>query len=514
MGIKAQTRPQLLRIGMGIVTLAAILALALASASSAPGASPSKGPAIAPYGTNDAGGFRNVLPPGEAGTDNATQLAQFETTGAYPPHWTDQQPLYDNLIQGAEGLTNATIPDYFKDATFGVKPGDVESTTTPKPGVTIIRDKQYGIPHIYGSTRPDTMFGTGYAGAQDRLFLMDILRHTGRAELSSFIGGSPSNRAMDRAQWQFAPYTEADLQKQIDDAGKVYGTAGERLVADVKSYVAGINAYIAAAKNDPSLMPAEYAALGKVPQPWKATDVVAEASLIGGIFGKGGGRELDSAQLMQAFEQRFGSTAGRSAWLNFRSKNDPEAPTTLSQPFPYETTSAFATRGLALPDPGSVHAAPVAPPVQASQSASAQGEFANVGRRAHAGPSHAARVELGAGLRARVADRAPDRRPGAAGRLLRPADPHGDGCPRPGHRRARRDLPGREPLRAARARPRLRVECHDRDFRQRRHVRRGLVPATTSTTSTRAGACRCRNSIAPTRGPPTRSTTPRPAARP
>jgi len=379
MGIKAQTRPQLLRIGTGIVTLAAILALALASASSAPGASPSKGPAVAPYGTNDAGGFRNVLPPGEAGTDNATQLAQFEATGAYPPHWTDQQPLYDNLIQGAEGLTNATIPDYFKDATFGVKPGDVESTTTPKPGVTIIRDRQYGIPHIYGSTRPDTMFGTGYAGAQDRLFLMDILRHTGRAELSSFIGGSPSNRAMDRAQWQFAPYTEADLQKQIDDAGKVYGKAGERLVADVKSYVAGINAYIAAAKHDPSLMPAEYAALGKVPQPWKATDVVAEASLIGGIFGKGGGRELDSAQLMQAFEQRFGSTAGRSAWLNFRSKNDPEAPTTLSQRFPYETTSAFATRGLALPDPGSVHAAPVAPPVQASQSASAQGEFANVG---------------------------------------------------------------------------------------------------------------------------------------
>ena len=116
------------------------------------------------YGAHDAGGFRDVLPAGEAGTDNVTQLAQFEATGAYPPHWTDQQPLYDNLIQGAEGLTNATIPDFFKDATFGVKPGDVESTTTPKPGVTIIRDQQYGIPHIYGTTRADAMFGTGYAG--------------------------------------------------------------------------------------------------------------------------------------------------------------------------------------------------------------------------------------------------------------------------------------------------------------------------------------------------------------
>jgi len=30
--------------------------------------------------------------------------------------------------------------------------------------------------------------GAGYAGAQDRLFLMDILRHTGKAQLSSFVG--------------------------------------------------------------------------------------------------------------------------------------------------------------------------------------------------------------------------------------------------------------------------------------------------------------------------------------
>jgi acyl-homoserine lactone acylase PvdQ len=381
MGTTALKGQQASRIGAGALALAATLGLALATASGAPGSAPVRpaAAAIPPYGTDDAGGFRNVLPPGEAGTDNAVQFAQFNATGAYPPHWTDQQPLYDGLIQGAEGLTNAKIPDYYKDATFGVKPADVESTTKPRSDVTIIRDKQFGIPHIYGTTRGGTMFGTGYAGAQDRLFLMDILRHTGRAQLSSFIGGSPSNRAMDRAQWQLAPYTEADLQKQVDEAGKFYGAAGEKLVEDVKSYVAGINAYIADATADPSLMPAEYAALGKLPQPWKVTDVVAEASLIGGIFGKGGGRELDSAELMQAFEKRFGRKAGRRAWRAFRSKNDPEAPTTVSARFPYETGSAFAKRGLALPDPGSARPDPVAPPVDASASAAAQGEFANVG---------------------------------------------------------------------------------------------------------------------------------------
>ena len=356
--------------------------------------------AVEPYGTHDAGGFRNVLPPGEAGTDNAAQLAQFQLDGTYPDHWADQQPLYDDLISASPQLTNAQLPSYFKDATFGVKQGQVESTTTPRPGVTIIRDRPYGVPHIYGDTRADVMFGQGYAGAQDRLFLMDILRHTGRAQLSSFIGGSPSNRAMDRVQWQFAPYSEQDLQSQIDRAEEFYGAEGARLVNDVQNFVAGINAYITEALADPTLtlMPSEYAALGKTPQPWTPTDVIAEASLIGGIFGKGGGSELSSAQLMQAFENHFGRRAGRRAWLNFRSKNDPEAPTTLAQRFPYQTASAFSERGLALPDRGSVVPAPVAPPVSASATARAGSQgFNEVGAqlmRALQAPPHASNWEL------------------------------------------------------------------------------------------------------------------------
>src|SRR5437588_10266934 len=89
------------------------------------------GPALAaspaPYGTNDAGGFLNVLPAGEAGVDNAVQLGAFETLGSVPPHFNDQQPLYENLVYADPTLTDAQVPSYFKDATFGVKPGDVAS---------------------------------------------------------------------------------------------------------------------------------------------------------------------------------------------------------------------------------------------------------------------------------------------------------------------------------------------------------------------------------------------------
>src|SRR6202035_1336590 len=233
-----------------------------------------------------------------------------------PPHFTDQLPLYRDLVYADPTLTPSQVPLYYKDATFGVKPGDVASVEHPEAGLTIVRD-QYDIPHIYGNTRAEAEFGTGYAAAEDRLFLIDVLRHVARGQLSSFVGGSPGNRAMDETQWQLAPYTEADLQSQIDDAqhncqleappagfpARQCPALVATLKSDVNNFTAGINAYIKKATNpifSAQLLPAEYAAFGKTPQPWKPTDVVAEASLIGGIFGKGGGSELQSSLILQA----------------------------------------------------------------------------------------------------------------------------------------------------------------------------------------------------------------------
>ena len=98
-----------------VASLCLAILASLAAAASSPAAPQ-------PYGTNDAGGFRNVLPPGADGIDNALELAAFQATGAYPEHWDDQQPLYDGLIGAEPGLGNADIPRFFKDATFGVRP--------------------------------------------------------------------------------------------------------------------------------------------------------------------------------------------------------------------------------------------------------------------------------------------------------------------------------------------------------------------------------------------------------
>jgi acyl-homoserine lactone acylase PvdQ len=338
---------------MGTLALTAAVACALLLASPAAAQ-------VQPYGTNDYGGFRNILPPGQGQNVNVGEAAAFLGGGTLPQYFDDQREMYGDLVFATPGLSAAAIDDYFKDGSFGVKPGDVGRTYQPDPaghpGLTVIRDAGYGVPHVYGTTRSDVMFGAGYVGAEDRLFFMDVLRHAGRAKLSSFAG--PSNKAMDAEQWEVAPYTEQDLQRQYDLADEVYGAEGAGLQQDVDDYVAGINKYIGEARLDYlNKMPAEYAAILKPagPTDWKVTDVIATASLIGGIFGKGGGGELGNAEVNSAAKERFGEAAGDAVWADFRQANDPEAPTTVrGQNFPYQERTGVDPDAVAIPKPGTL----------------------------------------------------------------------------------------------------------------------------------------------------------------
>src|SRR3954453_4756159 len=179
------------------LTAAALLVLLLATATAA-SAAPE------PYQQNDYKGFRNILPPGENGFDNAAQLAAFEANGTYPQHANDQLGMYGDLVHVAPNLKAGDIDKYFKDGSFGVKPDDVDRTYSPRSDVTIVRDKGFGTGHVYGDTRSGTMFGAGYIAAEDRLFFIDVLRHLGRAQLTAFAGGAQGNRDFDEEQWAIA----------------------------------------------------------------------------------------------------------------------------------------------------------------------------------------------------------------------------------------------------------------------------------------------------------------------
>src|ERR1700730_2506499 len=122
----ARTRPSLRLWGLVIVACIVCAANAAKAAAEA---------SVQPYGSNDAGGFRNVLPAGENGLGNATQLAEFQLKRTHPPHYSHQLPLYAGLIYASPTLTHAQIGSYFKDATFGVKEGDLASVQTPRADV-------------------------------------------------------------------------------------------------------------------------------------------------------------------------------------------------------------------------------------------------------------------------------------------------------------------------------------------------------------------------------------------
>ncbi|MCE0444964.1 penicillin acylase family protein [Streptomyces tricolor] len=170
----------------------------------------------------------NILPPGQNGNATLAQILLNQAFGTQPAHAEDQLGPYAGLATGYRGLTDATVSTFFNDASFGVPADQVASTEKPagRSDVTIVRDKKTGVPHITGTTRYGTEFGAGYAAAQDRLWLMDVFRHVGRGRLTSFAGGAPPTRAWSSSSTATRPYTEADLQAQIDNAVAHNGARG------------------------------------------------------------------------------------------------------------------------------------------------------------------------------------------------------------------------------------------------------------------------------------------------
>ncbi len=312
------------------ITAIAILSLALL-ATRAPAQ-----PSVCHYQEfGDVAGFANVVGPGQDGSLNAAEAAQAQG-GTYPPYVRDQLDMYANLVYASPGLADADVSDFFKDASFGCRADDVLRVYSPTANVTIVRDASHGVPHVFGTTRSATMFGQGYATAEDRLFLMDVLRHVGRARMSEFLGASPANVEMDREQLAVAPYEEADLTAQAN-ALAASGPEGQQVADDAQAYVDGVNAYVTEATSDATKLPAEYPALQQLPQPFVVEDIVAIASLVGGIFGKGGGGELSNHCGLQRMTSEIGATAARAVFDDLHFANDVEAPTTSRTTTPYMT---------------------------------------------------------------------------------------------------------------------------------------------------------------------------------
>ncbi|RKT52439.1 penicillin acylase family protein [Saccharothrix australiensis] len=352
---------------LAVVALLATAAVTVPTGEASPRTTGEASPRTTAFAPDDhcLGQCHDLLPPGQNGHATLADILSHKAFGTRPAHSADQLGRYDALVPGYSGLTNEQLGAFFNDASFGVPADQVESTVKPRADVTIIRDKTLGMPHIHGTTRAGTEFGAGYAAAQDRLWLMDLFRHLGRGQLTGFAGGAEANRALEQSFFRQIPYTEADLQRQIDRLAS-RGPRGRQALQDVTDYVAGVNAYLAAAVNG-RYFPGEYVLTGHADaitnrndiQPFKTTDLVAIAAVVGGLFGAGGGGEVRNALVKLAAQNRYGATVGDRVWRSFRQEDDPESVLTLhdGQRFPYAATPADA-RGVALPD-GAVTPEPV-----------------------------------------------------------------------------------------------------------------------------------------------------------
>jgi acyl-homoserine lactone acylase PvdQ len=350
------------RAAASFLTVTAVGLAGAMGVGSAGAASPAAGSAGLPSQAYRAGDFAHgkamsILPPGENGAVTQAQLLGVLGKKSFPPHSQDQLGKYENLLYHASSVTDATLGKYYDDESFGVKPADIlrtENPTDPDGTVKIIRDS-HDVPHIYGSDPEAGAFGAGYSQAEDRLFLMDVLRHFGEGTLSSFIGPSCADEQMDHDQLLLAPYTKAQAEAQVAALPKEYGPQGALAQKMIDSYVDGINAWIAhvTAPTGAADLDANYlVASQSTPTDWSPADVVAVGGLIGGIFGKGGGGEIANAGLYKYLGKTLGHSAGAKAFREFKEQNDPGAPTTVvGKSFPYEKTPAHVNKSLtAMPD--------------------------------------------------------------------------------------------------------------------------------------------------------------------
>ena len=166
---------------------------------------------------------------------------------------------------------------------------------------------------------------------------------------------------MDESVWADTPYNEADLQEQYDRAPtSSTGSEGVQIQNDVNNYVAGDQpVHRRGLRRTRRKLPGEYDLIDPSQSiclpghQWKVNDVIAIASLVAGIFGKGGGGELGARSVArggpaavrrQRRARRSGPTSSRST--------TPRRPPRSTARASLRPAARRIRAGVALPDPG------------------------------------------------------------------------------------------------------------------------------------------------------------------
>jgi acyl-homoserine lactone acylase PvdQ len=320
--------------------------LALGAAIAAAGLAPATAAAAppSPSMTDHAIIARAIMPSGEAG-------------GFPPPPGADQQAkMYDALTPLFNHVTSADLlADFKSDALGATGPGPFTNEQVAHPGVTIRRDS-FDVPHIFGKTRDDVTWASGWVLAEDRGLLLEQARYDSRVAAIDVPGVSAIGLVSNLETFEPSAQTEREVSKQ----GNVLlsrGAKGRAVLHDIDVYLQGINAYFRAHRSSNA--------------PFTRTDIYAFNALKDQFVGEGGGDEPTRSEFLSALQRKFGAKKGRKIWNDLREANDPEAPASVPGKVRFQapprndsgnvtldsgSLSASATTAVAVSDHGRSHA--------------------------------------------------------------------------------------------------------------------------------------------------------------
>lgn len=301
-----------------------------------------------------AGTALNIIPSG--------QLQPTEAPLATVPN-DRQAEMYDGLTPLFDDVQQSDLTTYFKSEALGSVGTDgpgVPEIIPGHPEIQLTRDK-YGVPHVVSSTHEGGVFAAGWIAAEDRGLLLQQARFNARVAAIDAPGLSAIGLVTQLKSFVPSPQTEAEVAKQTQ-ALQAEGKEGEAVLADIDTFIEGINAYLAI--HSPTT------------DPWTRNDVYALNALKDQFLGEGGGDEARRTQFLSGLQERLGASKGMKVFDDLRQFKNAGSPTTVDGTFKYGSLPK-EKKGNVIIDPGSFERTPavasraladeVAPqPVQAS----------------------------------------------------------------------------------------------------------------------------------------------------
>ena len=194
--------------------------------------------------------------------------------GSVPPPAAaaDQAKLYDGLTPLSGNVAASDLSRYFKSERLGTDgQGPLSVEPTVRPGLRIVRDR-FHVPHVYGATDDDAMFGAGYVEAEDRGLLLEQARYNARVAAIDAPGLDALSLIASLKNFVPSAQTEKALSQQTQVL-LAAGAKGRAVLHDIDQWTAGINTYYRRTHN-----PAK---------PWTRNDVVRAQRVEGPVRGAG-----------------------------------------------------------------------------------------------------------------------------------------------------------------------------------------------------------------------------------